>query len=129
MIYVLYGVPGSGKSHLYEQEYSYAVHCDVADVYAASPGVHWSLAATTVCREAIRHDSAVIEGLFLPGTPSRQLLDRVLLNYDVEYIHVHAPLEVCRQRILDRKQDNEEICLKILSAYWNRAEELWKASR
>jgi len=128
-ITVLYGVPGAGKTHLYKEKYNNFPLCDISSIYEQQPGINWHDATYIVAQKAIACDNevggAVIEGLFLPGTPSRILLERKLNGHKVEWIQVHAPYETCRQRIIVRKQANEEVCLAILQIYYKAAERAW----
>ncbi len=131
-ITVIYGLPGSGKTHLINNDPRYAQmsHVDIAEAYRIHrsitwrEGVHW-VVQTTLIHMQNNHD-VVIEGLFLPGTPSHNLLNASLRNFDAEWIQVHASLQVCEARIKARKQDNEKICLHILSTYFNRAEAIYR---
>jgi len=128
MIIVLWGVPGSGKTHLYNEKYSHLPHCDVADVYEGIPGIDWDSAAYIVATDAKGYEDAVIEGLYLPGTPSRQKLEMYLRGEQVEWIQCHAPYDVCLERIKARKQSNESICIRILDRYWQRADDVYRTS-
>jgi len=125
-IYVLFGVPGAGKTYTYERQFNDVPKFDVADVYRKYPGTNWDRVTRKVARLAMQHDHAVIEGMFLPQTPSRSLLEMLLRGRSVMWIHVHAPYEICKHRIISREQDNEEICLKILDLYYPQAAIAWE---
>jgi len=133
MIIVLCGVCGAGKSHTYREKYSHLPLVDISDIYEETGNMSWNMATREVARRAAGIDGGcVIEGLFLEGTLSRILLDRELAErgrHNVVYELVHAPYDVCAQRIENDAEDNTDIRLKILNKRWHRADEQFKENK
>ena len=104
---VLCGVSGTGKTHarLNAPELKDLPHVDVADYYRECPGLDWVSATAAVCRRARElleeHGVVVIEGYYLPGSPSRMMLqaDMTVAGAKVEFHEFWAPMETCIERI------------------------------
>ena len=104
---VLCGVSGTGKTHarLNDPELKGLPHFDIADVYREFPEFDWPTALAALCKRLRgafqNHPAVVVEGYFLPGTPSRRILDADLrvAGASVEYRYFWAPFEVCQERI------------------------------
>jgi predicted kinase len=123
MIILLCGVSGVGKTWLRERAFPTYPHIDIRDIYKDLPSADWSMAtmalATRVRKMLREHGTVVIEGYFLPGTQSRQMLMNELHSYDIEVtsIFVHAPCLVCASRI-EESGENVEKRLDLLFKRW-----------
>ena len=77
---VMTGVPGAGKTRYRESNLSHLPHVDIKDIYDAVGDISWDAAVMAMLVKAgkLFQDGAstvVLEGIFLPGTPSRELLE------------------------------------------------------
>lgn len=112
---VLCGVSGSGKTYLRttNPDLKRLPYVDIADVYAQYPEFDWVTATCVACRRALallqQNDHVVIEGYFLPGTPSRRQLEREMIVAGVSalYILLTVTTAAAQQRILDQFQRGE----------------------
>lgn len=133
---VITGVSGAGKTHLRQraEELRGLPVVDISDVYRELPMVDYVRATLEVARrtrELLRsHAHVIIEGYFLPGSPSRLLLEDELGRMDVtvSISLVHAPMETCETRLrLQRTrgevtEDDFQVRLGMLKRCWHRAE-------
>ena len=107
---ILCGVSGSGKTHrrTTDPDLKHLPCVDIADVYREYPVFDSLTATAVVCKRARvllrKTDHVVIEGYFLPGTPSlRQLLDEmVVAGIDTRLIVLTVTTAAAQQRILDQ---------------------------
>ena len=131
---VLCGVPGSGKTYerLTNRELASLPFVDVAGVYKDIPDISWDVAVMAMLVKAGKlfqsgANTVVLEGMFLPGTPSRELLERELesMRIDAEFILKHQSYWACRECII-RSSEGYEMRKRqeILDLYWDRAEAL-----
>lgn len=107
VVTVLCGFSGTGKTYYRSHYFPNEPYVDVADVYKAKPLISWQSATVLAARQAAElledHPHVYIEGYYLPGTPSREILTRTLFQL-VPGVHINfmlfwAPSEVCEQRI------------------------------
>ena len=121
-VIVLSGIPGCGKTWSRENspELSALPFIDIADIYRIHeekfPGyepLDWctaTLKLLRLVREILpQKNVVVVEGCFLEGRPSRNLLkeDARVGGYALEFVDIVADPEVCRQRILSQYTDGE----------------------
>jgi hypothetical protein len=85
-------------------------YADIADVYREWPEADWLMAIEELLRR-IRalletHEDIVIEGYFLPGTPSARILlsDLAVAGVQYDIITLHAEHYICRKRILNQNE-------------------------
>ena len=114
-ITVLCGISGVGKTHYREHNLPDVPYLDIADIYdeiylheplvtrsAIISMAHATLAERIweAANKGIPH--LVVEGYFLPGSPSRDKLSGVarVLGADIEFILLEAPVDECQRRIL-----------------------------
>lgn len=129
---VMTGVPGAGKTFHRELHLSHLPHVDIKDVYDAVGDISWDAAVLAMLVKAAKlfvHGASevVLEGMFLPGTPSRKLLERELesMRIDATFILKHQSYWVCRECIIRSSEGYEQRTrLEILDLYWDRAEAL-----
>lgn len=111
-VIVLAGLPGSGKTHLRltDPELSGLLFADIADIYKEAREqygfvMEWDLATETLIRRywEILHqnDTVVVEGVFMPGSPSRQMLmnDARVGGYELVFRDITADPVECDRRI------------------------------
>ena len=120
---VLCGVSGVGKTHYREDPENHISHLpamDIAEVYRAHRAdfpdypLDWQSATEQLLKmvdlafELMEGMSSwsppytvVIEGYFLPGTPSRRMLVRGLriMGVEIEFKELWAPYDVCLERL------------------------------
>jgi hypothetical protein len=104
-ITVLCGVSGVGKTHYRQDPENHISHLpcvDIAEIRNRVPFADWGqltvIVAASVPKSAAGH--VVIEGYFLPDTPSRALLEDELGGYEIENVFLHASQETCERRLL-----------------------------
>ena len=126
-VIVLCGVSGVGKTHarLHDPELASLPFVDIADVYrdldwAESYGATAAL-ATKTCRLLRDHGCVVVEGYFLPGSLTRNLLGH---NFGpgtmLEFRLMVEPIEVCRERVIS-SGENVVSRLKTLDEVWAKS--------
>ncbi len=125
-IIVLCGTSGVGKTYAREHlpELRNLPYVDVADVYLDNPGCTWVEATAGVISRTKallrKHDVMVVEGYYLPGTASRNMLSEGLGRYAaIDWRLMVEPTEVCRQRIED-SGERVDIRLEILESVWEK---------
>jgi hypothetical protein len=96
---------GVGKTHARRNhpELKDLPQVDIADVYRDLNTTNY-IAAHTGLIERVRklmekHDTVVVEGYYLPETPTRRMLERGFDDFDVEFRLMYAPLGVCKERV------------------------------
>lgn len=118
---VLSGLPGSGKTHrrLTDETLANVPFFDIAAIYAEHNAkfpefpMEWWMATEELIRqyrEFLRHnDRCLVEGCFMPGSPSRGMLvkDAKVGGYELEFIDIKADPEVCAQRIQEQYAEGE----------------------
>ena len=124
-VILLSGVSGVGKTYLRQNSYlSDFPAVDIADVYDDLPSANWSEAVSALTAKVKKllddHDTVVVEGYFLPGTESRKMLGHQLWGYSGQEYFLHAPYDICAQRIRDSGHDVERR-LELLDARWQYA--------
>jgi hypothetical protein len=134
-VIVLTGVPGSGKTEYRERELGDLDYVDIKDVYRdhlALGGQSWDGAildiTTKVGKLLMKNwEPVVIEGMFLPGTPSREKLERELrdMQVDVDWVFVHRPYADCLEGIEAGPENDKARRRLILDKYWKRAEAVY----
>lgn len=119
MVTVLCGVSGCGKTRKRTQPDSpldALPYLDIADIYteleADTTGLvfpDYSTAMVILIDRIVEHNRAdtehlVVEGYFLPGTPSRSWLTNACMvqGIDVMFDLLWAPLKVCAARLHDQ---------------------------
>ena len=117
-VIVLTGVSGVGKTHarLNDPELKDLPCVDIADIYQEHPEFDWSDALYTLLqrlRFMLREqedEAIVVEGYFLPGSPSRRKLvnDMKVAGAQVEFRELWEPFETCALRI-SRQWERGEI--------------------
>jgi predicted kinase len=108
-ITVLCGVSGSGKTHYREACFPNVPHVDIADEYKRMPTISYITATYNVAANALellaaREPHVVIEGYFLPHSPSRDMLRDVLARGGqdmrrIEFILLWTLQDTCEARI------------------------------
>ena len=129
---VMTGVPGAGKTRYRESNLSHLPHVDIKDIYDAVGDISWDAAVMAMLVKAgkLFQDGAstvVLEGVFLPGTPSRELLERELrdMRIDTRFILVHLSYWACDENIVRSSEGYERAKRReILDKYWDMAEAL-----
>ena len=133
-IILLSGVSGTGKTHarLTDSELKDLPHLDIADIYRDCPVLDWYSALLALLRQ-IRdafehHDTIVVEGYFMPGTPSQRILldDMRVMGAQVEIRYFWAPLELCQERIV-RQWERGEISNRECGRRIELLKRCWKA--
>jgi 2-phosphoglycerate kinase len=131
-VILLSGVSGVGKTHLRENSYlSEYPYVDIADIYTEWPEVGWFDATNKLIDKVHKllsrsdTDTVVIEGYFLPGTQSREVLSLGLYadfgtDLGAQEIFLHASKELCVQRIKQSEHD-VECRLELLDKRWEYA--------
>ena len=112
---VLCGVGGSGKTHQRTHMPGWKdLPCvDIADVYKEFPEFDSYVATAVVCKRALallqQTWHVVIEGYFLPGTPSRRQLanEMTVAGVDTKFILLKVATAAAQQRILDQYKRGE----------------------
>lgn len=112
---VLCGVSGAGKTHLRttDPDLCRLPYVDIADVYKEYPEFDSFVATSVACRRVCallqQNDHVVLEGYFLPGTPSRKMVNDEMLvtGADAEFILLTVTAAVAQQRILDQYNRGE----------------------
>jgi predicted kinase len=134
---VLCGISGTGKTHARTTDptLSSLPFVDIADVYKESDyKIDWEDATTELIRRARRllaqNEVVVVEGYFLPRTPSRSMLiqDSRVGGYEIELRLFKAPIEVCIQRIMDQ-YERGEVTFKDAESRIGIAKRVWKKHR
>lgn len=112
---ILCGVSGSGKTYLRTTDARFCrlPYVDIADVYKEYPEFD-SFVATGVACKRIRallqqNNHVVLEGYFLPFTPSRKMVIRemTVAGADTEFILLTVTAAAAQQRILDQYNRGE----------------------
>lgn len=126
-VIVLCGVSGTGKTYARENasELSSLPYVDVADVYLSNPSFNWVGATAGVIARVkallADHSVVVVEGYYIPGSVTRDMLAEGLGRYAVvNWRLMVEPIEVCRQRVED-SGERVEIRLEILERVWERS--------
>jgi predicted kinase len=126
-IIVLCGVSGVGKTYARENlsELRDLPCVDVADVYLDDPAITWVEATAGVIsrtKKLLRHhNTVVVEGYYLPGTITRDMLSEGLGRYaGIEWRLMVEPISLCRKRIED-SGERVEIRLEILERVWEKS--------
>lgn len=104
---ILSGLSGTGKTRLrtLHPDLWDLPYVDIADVYRDYPSYGWPLVMQEFLirlRAAFQdHETVVLEGYFLPGSPSLRLLINDLKAQGAHYeiIYLWAPPEVCQARL------------------------------
>lgn len=132
---VICGVPGAGKTWARESNPGLTglPFVDISGVYDDVPDISWDAAVLAITARAgklfLKGDcgTVVLEGIFLPETPSRQLLERELksMRLDTEFIQVHRRYWECREGILS-DGENVKKRLELLDLYFERAQRCYK---
>lgn len=112
---ILCGVSGSGKTHRRTTDPGLRdlPYVDIADVYREFPEFDSYVATAVVCKRALallrQTWHIVIEGYFLPGTPSRQQLadEMRVAGVDTKFILLTVATATAQQRILDQYMGGE----------------------
>jgi len=129
---VLSGVSGTGKTYarLNDPELKDLPYVDIADFYKENADVHWAVAHALLKRKVaellLEHDTVVVEGYFLPGTPSRNGLARALkvAGARADFRFYWAPFETCLERIRDQWEQGKitaadcEVRVEMLTSCW-----------
>lgn len=133
-VVILSGVSGVGKTHfrLHTPELASLPCLDIADIHAEFPELDYA-ATTGVFLKRLRklleeHDRVVVEAYFLSGSPSLNALldDLTVIGARWQLIRLHAPLEVCQERIMAQMEAGEitpqvaAARLKLLARTWKR---------
>jgi len=132
---IVTGVPGSGKTYerMTNQELASLPFVDIADVYRDIPDISWDAAVSAMLVKAEKlflegASTVVLEGIFLPGTPSRKLLEHELedMRVDAEFILAHRSYMACRKGVIRSSEGKYETekRLHLLDVYFDRAEAL-----
>ena len=126
-VIVLCGVSGVGKTHarLHDPELASLPFVDIADVYRDldwAESYQVTLALATKTRKLLReHDCVVVEGYFIPGSLTRNMLDHNFgLDTTLEYRLMVEPIEVCRERVISSGED-VDLRLEILNSVWAKS--------
>ena len=106
-VIVLAGVSGTGKTHarLNDPELRDLPYLDIAEFYERWPEFDWYEALYALLKRARillqNHNVIVIEGYFLEGSTSRNILkdDLMVAGAKVEFREFWEPYEVCELRI------------------------------
>jgi hypothetical protein len=104
-IIALAGPPGAGKTRHRLLELSDLPYLDIADIYAAHPGIEPSealmLFQLDVEGALYEHDTLVLEAMFREGGRSRTLLEQIAhkWNAKLEIRDFNAPRKILRDRI------------------------------
>ena len=112
---VLCGVSGSGKTHqrTHMPGWKNLLYVDIADVYKEFPEFDSFVATVVVCKRALallqQTDHVVVEGYFLPDTPSRRQLERemTVAGVSAKFILLTVTTAAAQQRILDQYMRGE----------------------
>lgn len=112
---VLCGVSGSGKTHrrTTDPDLQRLPYVDIADVYKDFPEFDWSVATSVACRRVCvllqQNDHVVLEGYYLPNTPSRAIVINSMrvAGIDAEFILLTVTAAAAQQRILDQYNRGE----------------------
>lgn len=141
-IIVVCGVPGSGKTHHIQERY--VPQYPVLDIQILREEVRreseiklqsfteWTLAMNLLFKyiadisaAEIVPEAIVIEGIFAPGSRSRNWLrSKLQPNFDIRFERIMRPAKTCAQSILDdfRYNDDESLMLirlKLLAEYYD----------
>lgn len=112
---VLCGVSGSGKTHrrTTDPDLKGLPYVDIADVYKEFPEFDSFVATAVVCKRVRsllqKTDHVVIEGYFLPGTPSRRKIanEMQVAGADAEFILLTVTAAAAQWRILSQYSRGE----------------------
>lgn len=126
-VIILCGVSGVGKTHarLHDPELVDLPYVDIADVYRDLPYASARVATEALINKVLKllkeHDSVVVEGYFLPDTPSRSLLITRLDRFaQVLFRLMVEEIEVCRLRVIGSGED-VDLRLEILNKVWAKS--------
>lgn len=104
---ILSGVSGTGKTHYRKRNLAKLPFLDISDFYHNKDTLYFDWLKVyrkffdTLDTLLSEHDEVVIEGYFLPGTPTREMLLNFLENREVE-VEIRtfwAPYSECTKRI------------------------------
>ena len=124
----LSGISGVGKTYrrTTDPKLKDLPYVDIADIYCDNPGIDAGQAFVMMYNEAMmlleEHDTVVLEAWFRSGSRQRQFIEHYAPdNYEVQYIELDAPVEVCVQRIVEQyeteKNAADPVSLERLSRY------------
>lgn len=122
-VIILAGVSGSGKTRTRLTEYPECPYVDIAEVYKEIPWAGWyeaTVAVATKVRKLAGDKPVIVEGYFLPGSASLKLLKQNISGMRADYRLLHAPKEVCMQRVIESGID-VEIRLDLIDRKWEEA--------
>jgi predicted kinase len=129
------GVSGTGKTYarLHDPALKDLPYVDIADIFREFPEFDWHDALYALLKRIRlllqKHDVVVVEGYFLPGTTSRNILidDLKVAGAKVEIHEFWAPAEVCQERIaaqFERGEITPQVCrrrIELLKKCWKPA--------
>jgi predicted kinase len=123
-VFALSGLPGSGKTHLRTtNEKLKDLPCvDIKDFYT-NKDISWALALNMLLNEVntllLNHDEIVIEALFMRGSAQRKWLEweASKQGFKVEYSELDTPPDECRRRIMNGREEEIDVRLRILDSY------------
>ena len=126
-VIVLCGVSGVGKTwaRTHISELMDLPYVDIADVYRDMPYAGARVATEALINKVLKllkeHDSVVVEGYFLPDTPSRSLLITRLDRFAQALFRLMVePIEVCREQVISSQED-ADLRLEILNKVWAKS--------
>ena len=130
---VLSGISGTGKTRYRESHLAEFPYVDISDVYKDVPGISWDAAVSAVATRALKlfqeHDTVVIEGYFLKGTPSRlQLIHELRVGgVRVKIINMLEPsLGIIEKRLRDSGRPDWKQKLNIATSVISKRQEDFK---